>query len=273
MFRSGYAYLHLFLLITTAAAWQFDLLPAGWSYHGCWKSSATSPYPLSEPFASWGDPMTSTGCASWCACRGYAYAALQLGSQCLCGDTLERSAKGSDMNCNYQCEGNTTQFCGGCGYYTVFRDTSVPLTASERNASMGAPNLSGEMGPVPGFLDCPGRPTIVDIDPYKYRDPNNYAFAAPFNASLWGAYYLKGMEPSLSSMCTASAKSVYSSSYLPTATVSPSVSDATIPPFTPTFTSPCCSSCTLDLYSAQVMYWPTATPGPSTLVNDQGYTL
>ncbi|XP_022088538.1 uncharacterized protein LOC110978115 isoform X2 [Acanthaster planci] len=50
----------------------------------------------------------------------YAYAALQGGFMCLCGETTGAHSNGSQYGCNLRCAGNPTDLCGGLDYSSVY---------------------------------------------------------------------------------------------------------------------------------------------------------
>jgi hypothetical protein len=57
------------------------------------------------------DRMTVGTCITNCAQQGFAYAGVQYGSQCFCGNSYGRY--GPAENCDMRCAGNAGEFCGG----------------------------------------------------------------------------------------------------------------------------------------------------------------
>ena len=49
---------------------------------------------------------------------GYTYAGLQDGSQCFCGNS--GYSRYGQTGCDYQCPGNSYQFCGGSFHNSVY---------------------------------------------------------------------------------------------------------------------------------------------------------
>lgn len=96
-------------------------LPSGWASAGC-VSDAVSPRSLSGiQFAWWGEKMTSSGCAKYCAARGFSIAGTENGGQCFCGNKLEKSEQKPDTDCSTPCEGNAKETCGGPGRMSLFK--------------------------------------------------------------------------------------------------------------------------------------------------------
>ncbi len=67
--------------------------------------------------------MTVQDCIFMCAHKGYAYAGLQYGSQCFCGNSYGRY--GAVNNCNMRCSGDSSQVCGGFWANSVYRIRGV----------------------------------------------------------------------------------------------------------------------------------------------------
>ena len=110
-------------------------------------------------------------------------------------------------------------------------------------------------------------------DPCNYRDPFDAGFD-PFYATDYGDNFFSGFDASTSSYCLSSILQVYSSSYLLTATLSPTRFEI-INDYLPTYSSPCCSTCTLDVRLANLKYWPTPAiqPNVTAIVDKDGNTL
>jgi hypothetical protein len=68
---------------------------------------------------------TPLRCSAICQSRGFAYAAVQYGESCLCGNSYGRY--GPADNCNYACTGDRGQVCGGYSANSVY---SVPRSAA-----------------------------------------------------------------------------------------------------------------------------------------------
>lgn len=61
---------------------------------------------------------TPQRCATVCRARGFAFAAVQYGESCLCGNSYGRY--GPANNCNYACTGDRRQACGGYNANSVY---------------------------------------------------------------------------------------------------------------------------------------------------------
>ena len=61
---------------------------------------------------------TPQRCVAVCQARGFAFAAVQYGESCLCGNSYGRYGQAS--NCDYRCTGDANQVCGGYNANSVF---------------------------------------------------------------------------------------------------------------------------------------------------------
>lgn len=84
--------------------------------------------------------MTSTGCASHCASKGFAIAGTENGGQCFCGNELIDSRPASAGVCNIRCKGDAGQTCGGKAALSVYTDggrVDLPGGAGGASGSAG----------------------------------------------------------------------------------------------------------------------------------------
>lgn len=68
---------------------------------------------------------TPQRCVALCRGQGFAYAGVQYGESCLCGNSYGRY--GPADNCNYACTGDAAQTCGGYNANSIY---SVPGNAA-----------------------------------------------------------------------------------------------------------------------------------------------
>jgi hypothetical protein len=68
--------------------------------------------------SSVGATNTPAQCLSFCKGAGYAYAAVEFGTQCFCGNTY--GSYGPSAGCTSACAGDATQVCGGFDAESVF---------------------------------------------------------------------------------------------------------------------------------------------------------
>lgn len=66
--------------------------------------------------------MTTNKCLVICSYRSFAYAGLEFGSECWCGDVLNPDAAPSPDSCDMPCAGNESDTCGGRGALTLYVD-------------------------------------------------------------------------------------------------------------------------------------------------------
>ena len=82
----------------------------GFDYVGCYTDSEDS---RDLPTQLSGDVSSAAQCASLCACAGYAFAGVQYGSECYCGDAY--GSAGESTECSDACSADDDDACGG--YY------------------------------------------------------------------------------------------------------------------------------------------------------------
>ncbi|KAJ3316884.1 hypothetical protein HDU76_001502 [Blyttiomyces sp. JEL0837] len=97
---------------TTAAAPPLNPVPC-WNYGGCFKDLVNGQRVL--PSRSGPNNETIEGCIDACnkESQGYTVAGLEYYSECFCGFDIPSSPKLSDDRCNFTCEGNINEPCGG----------------------------------------------------------------------------------------------------------------------------------------------------------------
>ncbi|XP_039218703.1 WSC domain-containing protein 2 isoform X6 [Crotalus tigris] len=64
--------------------------------------------------------MTLFRCQDNCAERGYLYAGLEFGAECYCGHKI-LAVNVSDTECNMECKGEKSSFCGGANRLSIYR--------------------------------------------------------------------------------------------------------------------------------------------------------
>ncbi|KAI4147744.1 MAG: hypothetical protein LQ340_005406, partial [Diploschistes diacapsis] len=100
---------------------------ASWVYQGCYNEMG--PHVPGTVVTDYANTTWRTGtvpaCARQCAVENaganYAYMALDYMGQCFCGNTLDPRAQLNDVsNCHLECDGDSTEYCGGNGYAAVY---------------------------------------------------------------------------------------------------------------------------------------------------------
>lgn len=93
-------------------------------YVGCYEDKSPDrdlPTILSVP------SLTPDSCRSACQGAGHAYAGVQYGYLCRCGDSYGKYTKVSDEECNALCVGDRSQKCGGFWRSAVFTTSKWDL--------------------------------------------------------------------------------------------------------------------------------------------------
>ncbi|KKA28148.1 hypothetical protein TD95_000965 [Thielaviopsis punctulata] len=112
-------------LARTAAAWHFELPSCLDPFKpfvevGCFADSGDTQALVMRSTDST-DNMTVESCVSFCKGNGYRYAGLEYYGVCFCGQTIN-SAQLADDQCNFPCNGNKSEICGGNQKLSVWVD-------------------------------------------------------------------------------------------------------------------------------------------------------
>jgi len=101
---------------------------------GCWtETSVPGKHDLPYQYASSWSNLTVAICRNGCDAHGYAYAAMQNGHDCFCGNgfgnkTLLVVQAGGD--CKTACAGNSAEYCGGSSHNSIFTAQRNPAIES-----------------------------------------------------------------------------------------------------------------------------------------------
>ncbi len=89
---------------------------------GCFKDS-NNPFDL-DGFLDRSSSNTPESCVAKCRAKGFAYAGVQYGQSCLCGNSYGKQGASSD--CNMKCTGDSSKICGGKYCNSVYATGVVP---------------------------------------------------------------------------------------------------------------------------------------------------
>ncbi len=139
--------------LCTAGARAGDQLPPGYSpaqYLGCYKDA--NDRDLRDKF--WDDNhMTPQRCLQSCTDAGYAYAGVQYGNQCFCGNSYGRYGRLAEGSCDMRCAGDSGLTCGGTWANTLYKTASrgdmPPMPAPPP-----PPRTYGNAAPAATYLGC-----------------------------------------------------------------------------------------------------------------------
>ena len=84
-------------------------------YDGCWKENDPG---RQLKVQLWGQNANNNNgdCINACAAKGYALAGTEYESECWCGSAMPKHETNA-TDCNYLCSGNSSETCGGNGYF------------------------------------------------------------------------------------------------------------------------------------------------------------
>ena len=103
-----------------------DKQPGRTGLIGCFKDP-NNPYDL-DGHLERSSSNTPQRCVEICSARGFAYAGVQYGQSCLCGNSYGKF--GPADNCNMKCTGYSSQICGGYNSNSVY-GTGVSVGGDE----------------------------------------------------------------------------------------------------------------------------------------------
>ena len=117
---------------------------ASYRYAGCWKENNPG---RQLKVQLWGqNPNNTNGlCLDACAAKGYSFAATQYVDECWCGNVAPNQ-KINETDCNYQCNGNTTQTCGGNGYFHDISAMSLFTNGAPPSGDAAGPAVVKSVG-------------------------------------------------------------------------------------------------------------------------------
>lgn len=99
---------------------------AGWTALGCWSDDLSARVLSGATMVPVGNnAVTSTGCIAACESKGFTMAGTEYGQECYCGNSLVGSTQKDASVCNMNCQGDTSQVCGGRLALNVFQKSST----------------------------------------------------------------------------------------------------------------------------------------------------
>lgn len=103
----------------------------GWDALGCYTDSV-SPRALSGTAMQINAKLTPQACISHCSSLHFAYAGLEYGKECHCGNSLKQSKKSAAGQCNMKCTGDSKSTCGGSSRLQLYHRKSTAKRQHER---------------------------------------------------------------------------------------------------------------------------------------------
>ncbi|KAK8850320.1 hypothetical protein IAR55_004237 [Kwoniella newhampshirensis] len=118
---------------TRTPATQQASHPSG--YLGCFLDSGSN-IAFNNYYSYTINPMSVSICKQSCGEMGYAYAGVENGNQCRCGNNYPKTTQYvASLYCNKQCSGNSSQTCGAGGYIEAY-------TLANTTAAVAMPGIS-----------------------------------------------------------------------------------------------------------------------------------
>jgi WSC domain-containing protein len=65
--------------------------------------------------------MTNGKCQSLCRNKNFSYAGTEYSRECFCGNTRPTTSVVAESNCNYKCNGNQQEMCGGYWHISIYK--------------------------------------------------------------------------------------------------------------------------------------------------------
>ncbi|WWC65393.1 uncharacterized protein I303_108011 [Kwoniella dejecticola CBS 10117] len=137
--------------------------PAGWQ--GCYQDLSGK---LALTANSWSGTVTPQSCINGCSELGYAYAGVENGKSCYCGNTPQLTQRLPVSQCSSACTGNSTAVCGGpnaMDLYTTNSSTTTPaqVKAKKPVGYLGCFQDSGSNIAFPNYYSYTVNPMSVEI--------------------------------------------------------------------------------------------------------------
>ncbi|KAL7901012.1 WSC domain-containing protein [Trichoderma sp. SZMC 28014] len=93
---------------------------------GCYSDNSQQGRALSWSANVDASTFTTESCLAACEAEGFPLAGTEYGSECWCGNVLANStAKVDDSQCNFACQGNSSETCGGRGLLDLYIATDL----------------------------------------------------------------------------------------------------------------------------------------------------
>jgi len=102
---------------------EYYSTPAGYDYKGCFYDKSSNRM-LREQYYVRND-LTPDTCKDLCS--GYKYFGVEYAKECFCGDYLRHKEEKDELQCNYQCPGNSSIACGGKGRLNLYERKVQPV--------------------------------------------------------------------------------------------------------------------------------------------------
>ncbi|CAG8475333.1 7727_t:CDS:2 [Scutellospora calospora] len=81
--------------------------------------------------------MTVSNCLGFCWNNGFAYAGLEIGSQCFCANNFDSISRLSIEDCSSSCVGNSSEICGGPLVLSIYNSSYYNANSNNTNLSIG----------------------------------------------------------------------------------------------------------------------------------------
>ncbi|KAK1239930.1 hypothetical protein MKX08_007372 [Trichoderma sp. CBMAI-0020] len=162
-------------------------------YIGCYKENNPGRQLSTQLYGD--DNNTNPMCISACAGQNFKYCGTQYHTECWAGNTIP-SLKVDDSNCNYYCNGDINQVCGGNGdgteaFISLFADSLATNSTNPPPPSGGPvvnPGVNGYAS-----IGCYTEATNTRALPYEF-DTNKQTVKECVDACKAGSYTYAGVE-------------------------------------------------------------------------------
>jgi len=148
------------------------IIPEGWISLGCFTDNIQIPTLTAWGCSKWN--MTVELCVDHCISEGLAYAGLENGTECYCGNVLSIIAmNATETDCNMPCAGDPTEMCGSDRRLNLFWNStstpSPPPTMVQSSSTglwdlRGCYNDSNSLRVLEELVDIPGGPFNTSVE-------------------------------------------------------------------------------------------------------------
>ena len=154
-------------------------------YIGCFKD--TPAFDL-DGFLERSRSNTPERCVETCRAKGFAFAAVQYGESCLCGNSYGKY--GAASNCDYKCTGDSSKICGGYNANSVY-GTGVSVGGKDGNKIDDGVITNKTPAQTPTIMQTPptgGRWTLVSVTAIPETPAQGYSYNAQSSSASYLVY-------------------------------------------------------------------------------------
>ena len=176
--------------------------PPGWTALGCYTDSVGARALTTTQYLA--APMTIEVCTTACKADNFAYAGLEYGGECYCGNTVANGngpAPDKAAGCSMPCNGDATETCGGSNRINLFKATgtspSSSATGTTTSTAVSTPTSTGTASKLPAgwkYQGCYQEGSTGRDLMYQQPDSTKNTIESCVNTCVGRGYSVAGTE-------------------------------------------------------------------------------